>query len=145
MRSLQSIQPCFANRRAQIVEAKEGQQQPSRSTTPVPSRPTTPRPPTNANGDQPPSFRSGLLTLRIYSGRNLSLPPGVPLPDVIQKGLAANAAQPQAGGQNPRESFQRKRSWWLPYVVMEFDKNEILVDALGGDIQNPSWMYKAHL
>jgi serum/glucocorticoid-regulated kinase 2 len=41
--------------------------------------------------------------------------------------------------------MQRKRMWWLPYVVVEFDKNEVLVDALGGELANPSWMYKAHL
>lgn len=26
---------------------------------------------------------------------------------------------------------------------MEFDKNEVLVDALGGDLANPVWMYSA--
>ncbi|KAF8513085.1 kinase-like domain-containing protein [Gautieria morchelliformis] len=40
--------------------------------------------------------------------------------------------------------MQRKRAWWLPYVVLEFDKNEILVDALGGEISAPHWLYKAH-
>jgi serum/glucocorticoid-regulated kinase 2 len=34
-----------------------------------------------------------------------------------------------------RESFQRKR--WLPYAVLEFDKNEVLIDALGGEMTNP--------
>lgn len=42
---------------------------------------------------------------------------------------------------NPRDSLQRKQLWWLPYVVLEFDKNEVLVDALGGDLANPVWMY----
>lgn len=42
---------------------------------------------------------------------------------------------------NNRDSLQRKQLWWLPYVVLEFDKNEVLVDALGGDLENPVWMY----
>lgn len=41
--------------------------------------------------------------------------------------------------------MQRRQCWWLPYLVLEFDKNEVLIDALGGDIQSPTWMYKAHL
>jgi serum/glucocorticoid-regulated kinase 2 len=41
--------------------------------------------------------------------------------------------------------LQRKRFWWLPYVVLEFDKNEILIDALGGDLSNPVWNYRAQL
>ena len=32
----------------------------------------------------------------------------------------------------------------MPYVVLEFDKNEILIDALGGDLSTPVWMFKAH-
>lgn len=31
------------------------------------------------------------------------------------------------------------------YVVMEFDKNEVLIDALGGDLASPVWMFRAHL
>jgi hypothetical protein len=41
--------------------------------------------------------------------------------------------------------MQRRRYWWLPYIVLEFDKNEILVDALGGDLANPVWNYRADL
>lgn len=39
--------------------------------------------------------------------------------------------------------MQRKR--WLPYVVLEFDKNEILIDAMGGDLACPVWNYRADL
>lgn len=117
-----------------------GQNGSSRSTTPVPSRSTTPRPP-NMQDDS--SARPGVLTVRVFSGRNLNLPPNTPLPGVIQQALASGAAsQPQ---RSARESIQRKRSWWLPYVVIQFDKQEIMVDALGGAIDTPTWMYKAHL
>lgn len=50
---------------------------------------------------------------------------------------------PHRPGHVQRDSLQRKQLWWLPYVVLEFDKNEVLVDALGGDLANPVWMYSA--
>ncbi|KAI0319989.1 AGC/Akt protein kinase [Amylostereum chailletii] len=92
--------------------------------------------------DTQPSFRSGTLTIRIFSGRGLSLPPAVPVPDVIQKALDAGPP-PRTSSSSNRESMQRRRYWWLPYVVLEFDKNEILIDALGGDLANPVWNYRA--
>jgi hypothetical protein len=30
-------------------------------------------------------------------------------------------------------------------AVLEFDKNEILIDSLGGELKAPVWMYQAHL
>jgi serum/glucocorticoid-regulated kinase 2 len=55
------------------------------------------------------------------------------------------AAKRQSGIINNRDSLQRKQQWWLPYVVLEFDKNEVLVDALGGTLDSPAWMYSATL
>ncbi|KAJ2930558.1 hypothetical protein H1R20_g6543, partial [Candolleomyces eurysporus] len=109
----------------------------SRSVTPIPSRPETPK--TLNDTDQ---FRSGMLTIRIFSGRGLALPPGVPVPDAIRLAFES-AATPSRRSTSNRESLQRKRFWWLPYVVLEFDKNEILIDALGGDLGNPVWNYRA--
>jgi serum/glucocorticoid-regulated kinase 2 len=82
-----------------------------------------------------------MLTIRIFSGRGLSLAPKVEVPDVIQKAL--DAAPPSRKSTSNRESMQRKRYWWLPYVVLEFDKNEVLIDAIGGDLSNPVWNYRA--
>ncbi|KZP08525.1 Pkinase-domain-containing protein [Athelia psychrophila] len=109
----------------------------SRSATPIPSRPTTPKPP-NAETN---NFRTGMLTIRIFSARGLSLSPGVQVPDVIQKALDAPAPSRRSGSN--RESMRRERYWWLPYVVLEFDKNEVLIDAMGGDLANPVWNYRA--
>jgi serum/glucocorticoid-regulated kinase 2 len=61
---------------------------------------------------------------------------------VIKKALESTPPTRKASN---RESFQRHRSWWLPYVVLEFDKNEILIDAFGGDISSPIWNYRADL
>ena len=91
----------------------------------------------------PPTMRHGVLAVRIYAGRNFTLPPGVDLPPAISRAMAS--APPPPPRSSNRDSVQRKRSWWLPYVVVEFDKNEVLVDALGGELGQPSWMYKAHL
>jgi len=74
-------------------------------------------------------------------GRGLALPPSAHLPEGIARALE-NAPRSSVGN---RESLQRKRFWWLPYVVLEFDKNEILIDALGGDLSNPIWNYRAQL
>ena len=65
------------------------------------------------------------------------------LPDVIHKAL--DSAPPTRKSTSNRESLQRKRYWWLPYVVLEFDKNEILIDAMGGDLASPVWNYRANL
>ncbi|KIO15933.1 hypothetical protein M407DRAFT_199814, partial [Tulasnella calospora MUT 4182] len=115
----------------------------SSSTTPVPSRSTTPRPPASNGGAD--ALRNGVLTVRIHSGRNLNLPPNTTLPSVIQQALASGAQQQlQQGRSAARESLQRKKAWWLPYVVLQFDKQDVMVDALGGEIGAPVWMSKAH-
>ncbi|KAG8904798.1 hypothetical protein FRB99_001188, partial [Tulasnella sp. 403] len=120
----------------------------SRSTTPTPSNPTP----------DAPISRTGLLTIRVSSARGLSLPGGVAVPGAIQQALGTQQAQvassvtSQSVSQQQklaqksrnRESLQRKQCWWLPYMVLEFDKNEILIDSLGGTIQEPVWMFQAH-
>ncbi|TIA90968.1 hypothetical protein E3P99_01300 [Wallemia hederae] len=104
-----------------------------------------------------PIHRSGVLTIRVVEARDLELA-GQQLPQQIEKALATQAAAAAASvtstsvnharqssySSNNRDSMQRKQCWWLPYIVMEFDKNEILVDALGGRLDQPVWMYKAH-
>lgn len=50
-----------------------------------------------------------------------------------------------SGKAGVRESLQRKQMWWLPYIVLEFDKNEVLVDALGGELDSPVWHYRTRL
>lgn len=133
---------------------------------PGPSSSSSSSSPTNsplASSTGAPIPRSGLLTIRVVDARGLALPQGVNTPPSIARALAqygtagsgagtsfaqsfANTHGGGGGGGHPhRGSMQRKQCWWLPYIVLEFDKNEILIDALGGDIQGPVWMYKAHL
>jgi serum/glucocorticoid-regulated kinase 2 len=112
------------------------------------SRPTTPRPPVGA-GRASTEVR-GLLMIQIVQGRGLQLPAGATLPDAIVRALGKHGHSlplnpaPGGGQKGTRDSVQRKRYWWLPYIVLEFDKNEILVDALAGDVSSPIWAYRAH-
>jgi serum/glucocorticoid-regulated kinase 2 len=73
----------------------------------------------------------------VCDAQGLTVPPQVQLPQ-------PPPSQPLPNQRN-RDSLTRKQHWWLPYVVLEFDKNEILIDGLGGDTQNPIYQYRAHL
>ncbi|CAG8674411.1 13199_t:CDS:2, partial [Racocetra fulgida] len=95
--------------------------------------PSTPTSPT-------PIPATGLLVIRVVEARGLTLPPGI-RPPQIPPHFVPSAPTSTRGN---RDSMQRKQCWWLPYVVLEFDKNEVLIDALGGEVQNPIWQYKAH-
>ncbi|WVO16577.1 hypothetical protein L204_104256 [Cryptococcus depauperatus] len=119
----------------------------SRSTTPTPSNP---HPEDNV---KPPVAKSGMLKIRVTAAKNLQLPQGVLVPAPIQEALNAHPAPTSSQiATSPtnatnqrvnRDSLQRRQIWYLPYLVLEFDKNEVLVDALGGDLSSPIWMYSA--
>ena len=47
-------------------------------------------------------------------------------------------------GHAKRNSVQRAQCWWLPYLVMEFEVNQILIYPLGGELAKPLYMYQAH-
>ncbi|KAG0002137.1 hypothetical protein BGZ80_002965 [Entomortierella chlamydospora] len=85
----------------------------------------------SGNGSSRPT-KTGLLIIRVVEARGLTLPQSINPPFVPKE-------QDQSSN---RESIQRK--WWLPYAVLEFDKNEVLIDALGGEVSNPVWQYRAH-
>jgi serum/glucocorticoid-regulated kinase 2 len=88
----------------------------------------------------------GVLTIGVIGAKDLTLPEGASLPMAIQQALATRQMAASHGGRGGvRESMQRKQMWWLPYIVLEFDKNEIMVDALGGELNSPAWHYKARL
>lgn len=44
-----------------------------------------------------------------------------------------------------RDSVARAQCWWLPYIVMEYEVNQVLITPLGGDLEKPLYMYQAHL
>jgi serum/glucocorticoid-regulated kinase 2 len=83
----------------------------------------------------------GLMTVAIPAPVQNALS-NFPTPSSQALSSSPRVTQSAAQGKN-RDSLQRKQLWWLPYVVLEFDKNEVLVDALGGDLSGPVWMYSA--
>lgn len=117
---------------------------PSAPPTPDPNAATVTGAASTGGGEESgaaPVPRSGVLTIRVVEARNLHPPAGVQLPPGIRDAVE----QAQAGmARGARESIQRKQMWWLPYVVLEFEKNEILIDALGGELDSPTWMFRAH-
>ncbi|KAF9929734.1 hypothetical protein FBU30_001251 [Linnemannia zychae] len=89
-------------------------------------------------GETGGKVRKGMLVIRVVEARGLTLPTGF-INGSTQKNQPPYFGSPT---NSSRESLQRK--WWLPYAVLEFDKNEILIDALGGEMSNPVWQYRAH-
>lgn len=121
---------------------------------------------TPSSQDEPiewePQARTGLLTIRVLWAEELSLPAGTATPPAVQAALSSQQAkvaaavspssvtqqrllQKQANKKGNRDSIQRAQCWWLPYIVMEFDVNQVLITSLGGDIEKPTYMYQAHL
>ena len=114
---------------APLPPSSSSAQQPLRA----PSRNTTPSPSSSANNNEP---KSGVLLIRVCEARGITPPSNITLP--AQQQVATS-------NRNNRDSLTRKQqNWWLPYVVLEFDKNEVLIDALGGDTANPIYQYRAH-
>lgn len=121
----------------------------------VVARSTTPTP---RNPDGKPAFRTGLLTIRVLWAEGLALPSGTAMPPAVQSALSSQQAkvaasvshssvtqQRLAKGRGNRDSIQRTQCWWLPYLVMEFEVNQVLITPLGGDLEKPLYMYQAHL
>ncbi|EEB87191.1 hypothetical protein MPER_15560, partial [Moniliophthora perniciosa FA553] len=87
----------------------------------------------------------------------LKLPAGVAIPPAVQNALASQQAkvaasvspssvqqQRLAQTKGKRDSIQRTQCWWLPYIVMEYEVNQVLITPLGGDLEKPLYMFQAH-
>ncbi|KAN0127439.1 Protein kinase-like domain containing protein [Lactarius tabidus] len=104
-------------------------------------------------GDDKPHFRTGILSIRVLWAERLSVPQ---VPAVVQAALSsqqakvassispASVSQSRLAARGKRDSVQRTQCWWLPYLVMEFEVNQILITPLGGDLEKPLYMYQAH-
>ncbi|KAI0061398.1 AGC/Akt protein kinase [Artomyces pyxidatus] len=109
-------------------------------------------------GDEKPTSRTGILTIRVLWAEGLAVPAGTAVPSVVQSALASQQAKVAASmspssvtqsrlaaaGRTKRDSVQRTQCWWLPYLVMEFEVNQILITPLGGELEKPLYMYQAH-
>jgi serum/glucocorticoid-regulated kinase 2 len=67
----------------------------------------------------------------------------MPLPPAVQHALQAGPGPRRSTSK--RESMQRATKWWLPYMILEFDRSQMLVDAIDGDIANPIYNYRTPL
>ena len=43
------------------------------------------------------------------------------------------------------DSVQCTQCWWLPYLVMEFEVNQVLITSHGSELGNPLYMCEMHL
>ncbi|KAG2129494.1 kinase-like domain-containing protein [Suillus clintonianus] len=119
--------------------------EPPRSTTPTPGNPSG-----------KPTSRTGLLSIRVLWAEDLSLPVGTTVPSAVQAALSTQQAKLAASvspssvtqrrlakRHGAKDSIQRTQCWWLPYLVMEFEVNQVLITPLGGDLEKPLYMYQA--
>ena len=117
-----------------------------RSTTPTPGNP---------NGKL--ISRSGILAIRVLWSEGLTVPGQVP--PAVQSALSSQQAKAAASvspssvtqhrlansKKGARDSVQRQQCWWLPYLVMEFEVNQVMITPLGGEMEKPLYMYETHL
>ncbi|KAJ3033088.1 hypothetical protein HDV00_006732 [Rhizophlyctis rosea] len=79
----------------------------------------------------------GMLLIRVVEARNLALPNGTPIQ--IGTGGGVEKAKAENGGGAVLQTG-------LPYVVIDFDKNEVLVAAKEGNpsTRSVTWHHRAH-
>lgn len=128
-----------------VLAADELPGLPARSTTPTPA------------SVRSEHGRSGLLTIGVKAAEGLELPSGTQVPAAVQAALSSAEAriaasvspssvtQQRLARKSHRESMQRVQCWWLPYLVMEFEVNQVLITPVGGQLSSPVYMYQTHL
>ena len=92
----------------------------------------------------------------------MNLPDGKAVPPAVESALSSQAAKVASAvdplsvsqqqqrlaktkGHGYKDSVQRTQCWWLPYLVMEFEVNQVLITPLGGELGKPLYMYETHL
>ena len=105
--------------------------------------------------------RTGILSIRVINAEGLAVPQGATLSAAVQAALKSQQAQVAASmspssvaqdrlsavgtGHAKRNSVQRAQCWWLPYLVMEFEVNQVLITSHGSKLGNLLHMYEMHL
>jgi len=137
-------------KKASVTNLKAEEANANRSTTPTPGNPD--------GKEEKRTFRSGLLTIRVMGAEGLSMPSSVAVPAAVQAALNSQQAKVAASvspssvnqqrlankSRGSRDSVQRTQCWWLPYLVMEYEVNQVLITPLGGELDKPLYMYQAH-
>jgi serum/glucocorticoid-regulated kinase 2 len=136
------------------IGKSKSKQSPALGVDELSPRSTTPTP---GNPDGKPHSCPGLLAIRVLWAEDLSVPGGN-VPPAVQAALNSQQAkvaasvspssvneQRLASKRSNRDSVQRTQCWWLAYLVMEFEVNQVLITPLGGDLQKPLYMYETNL
>ncbi|KAG5440390.1 hypothetical protein PCK2_000523, partial [Pneumocystis canis] len=89
--------------------------------------------------NQDSMLKPGVLSVTVVEAVNLSLPPGISVSEL------SSSVERHSYAMDGKNQTQR-RSLSFPYLVLEFDKNQVLVDALAGSstICHPRWEYKVN-
>ena len=136
------------------IGKSKSKQSPNLSVQELTPRSTTPTP---GNPGGIPVHTSGLLAIRVSWAEDLTVPGGA-VPPAVQAALRSQQAKVAASvspssvtqhrlanRKSNRDSVQRTQCWWLPYLVMEFEVNQVLITPLGGELGKPLYMYETHL
>ncbi|KAH8825338.1 AGC/Akt protein kinase [Flagelloscypha sp. PMI_526] len=105
--------------------------------------------PTPTEPDPTAEPRTGLLAIYVEHAEGLQLPTGALASD---QAIVAASASPGSVTQHRlasrskgnRDSVQRTQCWWLPYLLLEYEVNQVLIQPLGGNVQKPLFMYQAN-
>ncbi|ORY73876.1 putative Serine/threonine-protein kinase gad8 [Leucosporidium creatinivorum] len=93
-------------------------------------------------GSSSVSVEGGLLSIRLIEARSLILPEGVELAANVKSRPSSMGGPGMGSAQRKRESVQRSECSHLPYVILTFDRNEVVIDPLGGSLTNPSYLFQ---
>ena len=91
----------------------------------------------SADPDSPTSdstLKPGRLTVQIFEAKGLTLPPGVNRPP--ERPPSSSASSVPRGHDRAKPSRSHLA---LPYIVLEFDKNQVVLETNYGELSAPVW------
>ena len=83
------------------------------------------------------TLRPGLLSVHISQAKEITLPPGISRPSET----TSHSSSLLTSSRNNTHFRSKSLNWHLPYIVLEFDKNQIIVDGQSGELELPNWNY----
>jgi hypothetical protein len=87
----------------------------------------------NTNPTSDSTLKPGRLTVQIYEAKGLTLPPGLNRAGERPASSSSATARGHDRGKPSRSHLS------LPYIVLEFDKNEVLLETNYGELSAPVW------
>lgn len=87
----------------------------------------------NTNPTSDSTLKPGRLTVQIYEAKGLTLPPGINRP------TERPPSSSSASGRGHDRAKPSRSHLALPYIVLEFDKNEVLLETNYGELSAPVW------